>query len=137
MLCLPEPERSERLRDPATRAELAVEFEAEAATTIGMTWANLAVDQVADPANADKVGRTIAELAQAAGASTAAKDAAIEEARKALAAAELSGNSAQVLKTSSHLAALEGEKVTGLKPIVLGRGRGRGGGSWRGGRGRS
>ena len=75
--------------------------------------------------------------AQAAGASTAAKDAAIEEARKALAAAELSGNSAQVLKTSSHLAALEGEKVTGLKPIVLGRGRGRGGGSWRGGRGRS
>ena len=69
VLCLPEPERSERLRDPAIRAELAVEFEAEAATTIGMTWANLAVEQVADPANADKVGRTIAELAQAADAS--------------------------------------------------------------------
>ena len=69
VLCLPEPERSERLRDPATRAELAVEFEAEAATTIGMTWANLAVEQVADPANGDKVGRTIAELAEAAGGS--------------------------------------------------------------------
>ena len=69
VLCLAEPERSERLRDPATRAELAVEFEAEAATTIGMTWANLAVEQVADPANQDKVGKTIAELAEAAGQS--------------------------------------------------------------------
>ncbi|MCR9092626.1 MAG: amidohydrolase family protein [bacterium] len=69
VLCLAEPERSERLRDPASRAELAVEFEAEAATTIGMTWANLAVEQVADPANQDKVGKTIAELAEAAGQS--------------------------------------------------------------------
>ena len=45
----------------------------------------------------------------------------------------------QVLKASATLAALEGEKVTGLKPVVLGKGgRGRGGGSWRGrsGRGR-
>ena len=67
VLCLPEPERSDRLRDPATRAELAVEFEAEAATTIGMTWANLAVEQVADPANEKKVGKTIADLAEAAG----------------------------------------------------------------------
>ncbi|CAM9420475.1 unnamed protein product [Discosporangium mesarthrocarpum] len=67
VLCLAEPERSERLRDPVTRAELAAEFEAEAATTVGMTWANLAVEQVADPANEDKVGKTIAELAEAAG----------------------------------------------------------------------
>ena len=71
----------------------------------------------------------------AASASNEKKEAALEEARKALAAAELSGNAAQVLKASSTLSALEGEKVTGLKPMVLGRGRGRGrggGGSWRG-----
>ena len=70
----------------------------------------------------------------AASASNEKKEAALEEARKALAAAELSGNAAQLLKASSTLSALEGEKVTGLKPMVLGRGRGRGrGGSWRGG----
>ncbi|MGB0618425.1 MAG: N-acyl-D-amino-acid deacylase family protein [Myxococcota bacterium] len=67
VLCLAEPERSERLRDPAARAELGQEFEAEAATTIGMSWGNLAVEQVADPANQEKVGKTIAELAAAEG----------------------------------------------------------------------
>ncbi len=67
VLCLAEPERSERLRDPAVRAELGQEFEAEAATTIGMSWGNLAVEQVADPANQEKVGKTIAELAAAEG----------------------------------------------------------------------
>ena len=75
-----------------------------------------------------------------ASATTEKKEAALEEARKALQQAEIGGNSVAVLKASAHLAALEGEKVTGLKPVVLGKGgreRG-GGGSWRGraGRGR-
>lgn len=70
----------------------------------------------------------------AASATNEKKEAALEEARKALAKAEISKDSVAILKASSTLAALEGEKVTGLKPIVLGKGRGRGrGGSWRGG----
>ena len=70
-----------------------------------------------------------------AGANAEKKDARIEEARAALAAAEISGDPREVLKASSTLSALEGEKVTGLKPVVLGRGRGRGRGQWRGGKG--
>ena len=72
--------------------------------------------------------------ASTAGAAKEKQDAGIEEARKALKQAEIGGNAAATLVAASKLAALEGEKVTGLKPVVLGkgRGRGRGGGSWRG-----
>lgn len=70
-----------------------------------------------------------AEQASAA-ESTVKKDAAIEEARKALQQAEVSGDAAQKLVAASRLSALEGEKVTGLKPVVLGKG-GRGRGGWR------
>jgi len=75
-----------------------------------------------------------------ASASAVKQDAAIEDARKALQAAEVTGSAAQTLAASSKLAALEAEQVTGLKPVVLGKGGlGRGGG-WRGrsgsGRGR-
>ena len=67
-----------------------------------------------------------------ASASSQKNEATIEEARAALQKAEISGSAAQTLAASSRLAALEAEKVTGLKPVVLGkRGRGRGG-SWRG-----
>ena len=64
--------------------------------------------------------------ADASKAGGAKLDADIEAARKALQQAEISGNAAEKLKTSSKLAALEGQKVTGLKPVILGRGRGRG-----------
>lgn len=67
VLCLPEPERSEKLRDPDVRAELAAEFESDAGKAIGATWANLAVERVVDPAHEAKVGQTIAELAGAEG----------------------------------------------------------------------
>ena len=67
VLCLAEPARSQKLRDPATRAVLAKEFASDAGKAIGMTWENLAVEKVADPANQSKVGKTIAELAAAAG----------------------------------------------------------------------
>ena len=50
-----------------------------------------------------------------------------EAARKA----EAVGTAAARLAAASKVAALEGERVTGLKPVVLGRG-GRGRGSWRG-----
>ena len=73
--------------------------------------------------------------AAAAGAGAAKQAAAIEEARRALQQAEIGGAAAVTAAAASRLAALEAEKVTGLKPVVLGRGgrgRGRGGGgSWR------
>lgn len=56
------------------------------------------------------------------------------DAKKAVEEARKSGNSLKILKAESVLAALEGEKVTGLQPVRMNRGgRGRGGG--RGARG--
>ncbi len=67
VLCLAEPTRSERLRDRATRDRLEQEFASSAGKTIGATWQNLAVEKVVDRANQAKVGKSIAELAGAAG----------------------------------------------------------------------
>jgi len=67
VLCLAEPARSERLRDPATRDRLEQEFASSAGKAIGTTWQNLAVEKVVDRSNQTKVGKTIAELAAAAG----------------------------------------------------------------------
>lgn len=67
VLCLAEPERSEKLRDPAIRALLEVEFASDAGKSIGATWQNLAVEQVVDKANRSKLGKTVAELATEAG----------------------------------------------------------------------
>ncbi len=67
VLCLDEPERSEQLRDSAIRALLQEEFASDVGKSIGATWENLAVEQVADKANEQKVGKTIAELAAAEG----------------------------------------------------------------------
>ena len=69
--------------------------------------------------------------------STAAK---LQAAKDNVAKAQASGNAHAILKAESELAALEAEKVTGLKPQKMnrgggGRGRGRGGrGRGRGGR---
>ena len=81
--------------------------------------------------------RECVEASEKASGDAAAQkqDAGIEEARKALQKAEVSGSVAEKLAASAKLAALEGEKVTGLKPMVLGKG-GRGRGSWRGRSGR-
>ncbi|MBJ18265.1 MAG: amidohydrolase family protein [bacterium] len=65
VLCLVEPERSEKLRDPAIRAQLQEDFTLEAGKAIGATWENLAVEKVVHKANEGKVGKTIAELAAA------------------------------------------------------------------------
>jgi len=79
-------------------------------------------------------------IASADGAEAAAsvdkKKAAMVEAKKAVALAEASGNAVAKLKANSVLAALEGELVTGLKPMVIGRGRGRKGRGRGGGRGK-
>jgi hypothetical protein len=58
----------------------------------------------------------------------------IASAKKAVDEATASGNTAKIVAAESLLAALEAEKVTGLKPVKLssGRGRGRGGGRGRG-----
>lgn len=62
----------------------------------------------------------------------------IQKARDDVERAKVSGNAQDVLKAESVLSALEAEKVTGLKPVKMGRGRGRGRGSaGRSGRGRS
>ena len=45
--------------------------------------------------------------------------------------ADAKGNVKEKLKYESQLSALEAEHVTGLKPVVMGRGRGRRS-SWRG-----
>ncbi len=75
---------------------------------------------------------------QAASSQGAVNQAAkIEEARRALQQAEIGGSAAATAGAAARLAALEAEKVTGLKPVILGRGgRGRGRGSWRGRGGR-
>uniref|UniRef100_A0A7S0JH32 Stc1 domain-containing protein n=1 Tax=Calcidiscus leptoporus TaxID=127549 RepID=A0A7S0JH32_9EUKA len=58
---------------------------------------------------------------------------ALADAKAALRRAEASGSVVEKLTASATHAALEAERVTGLKPVILGRGgRGRGRGSWRG-----
>jgi Stc1 domain len=81
------------------------------------------------------VDKAVAEESEQA---SQAKERAIEEARAAVEAAHKSGGPMAVLQAESVLAALEAEKVTGLKPQSMGgRGAGRGrGGRGRGGRGR-
>ena len=61
-----------------------------------------------------------------ASAASARRDEELEAARKALKEVEAKGGSAlEVAKAFAKVSALEGQKVTGLKPVVLGRGRGR------------
>jgi hypothetical protein len=73
-------------------------------------------------------------VAQEADAAETARAAKMAAARQAVDDANRSGNSLAILKAESVLAALEGEKVTGLRPVRMnqrGAGRGRSG---RGGR---
>lgn len=53
------------------------------------------------------------------------KEAQLEAARTKVQDAKQSGNAALILQAESELAALEAHKVTGLKPVKLGRGGGR------------
>lgn len=62
------------------------------------------------------------------------KDDAIRQAWEEVERAKASGKAQDILKAESVLSALEAEKVTGLKPVKMGRGRGSGRGRGRGGR---
>jgi len=66
-------------------------------------------------------------------------EAKIAAAKENVETAKASGTASQIVAAESELAALEAEKVTGLKPVKLsfGRGRGRGSGGRGRGRGRS
>jgi hypothetical protein len=54
----------------------------------------------------------------------------MNEVRQKIIDADTKGDVKEKLKYESQLSALEAEHVTGLKPVVMGRGKGRG--SWRG-----
>jgi N-acyl-D-aspartate/D-glutamate deacylase len=66
VLTLAEPQRSQRLRDPALRAQLASEFDAPGrAAAFG--WDVLEVERVRDAANAAWIGQSVVALAAARG----------------------------------------------------------------------
>ena len=62
-LTLPEPERSQQLRDPARRALLRREWETPGKRAVSFDWDGLEVEAVADPAHQKWVGYSVAELA--------------------------------------------------------------------------
>ena len=62
-LTLPEPERSQQLRDPARRALLRREWETPGKRAGSFDWDGLEVEAVADPAHQKWVGYSVAELA--------------------------------------------------------------------------
>jgi len=66
VLCLPEPERSQRLSDPKVRAQLGKVWDANAGT-VGISWEKLAVEEVCDTSHRDLVGKTIREISEARG----------------------------------------------------------------------
>ena len=74
---------------------------------------------------------TSAEQAEASGAAARQAEA-LRDAKTAAKRADAVGSTAEKLKANAALAAAEAELVTGLKPIVLGRGRSRGRGAGRG-----
>lgn len=67
---------------------------------------------------------------EAAATAQARQKAMLADAKTAMQRAEACGSVAEKLATSAAHSALEAQRVTGLRPMVLGRGRGRG--SWRG-----
>lgn len=69
VLTLPEPERSQRLRDRDVRAQLAAEFDSPNGRAAAFSWHLLEVEAVRDEQNRAWVGRTVTELAAERGVS--------------------------------------------------------------------
>jgi N-acyl-D-aspartate/D-glutamate deacylase len=67
-LTLPLPERMERLRDPAVRAQLRAEFEKPDGRAVSFEWKGLEVEDVRDEAHRAWRGRSVAEIAAERGA---------------------------------------------------------------------
>jgi len=63
VLTLPDPERQQRLADPALRARLRAEFDDPATRSAAFQWEGLEVEAVRDAANRAWVGRSVTELA--------------------------------------------------------------------------
>ncbi len=63
VLTLPEPERSNALRDPAVRERLRVEFANEDIRSVTFDWDGIEVEAVREPSHASWVGKSAAELA--------------------------------------------------------------------------
>ena len=63
VLTLPEPERSQRLRDPAVRAKLSAEFDSPEGRAAAFSWDLLEVEAVCDEKNRAWVGRTVTDMA--------------------------------------------------------------------------
>jgi N-acyl-D-aspartate/D-glutamate deacylase len=69
VLCLPEPERSNRLRDPEVRKQLRREWDSDEASNTGIDFSQLEVLSVREPEHREWIGQSLAELAEARGAS--------------------------------------------------------------------
>ncbi|MCZ6570416.1 MAG: amidohydrolase family protein [Deltaproteobacteria bacterium] len=68
VLTQPEPERSRRLRDPATRARLRTQLNDEQARAVAFDIADLEVEAVTDARNQALIGRSMGEIAAERGA---------------------------------------------------------------------
>lgn len=68
VLTQPEPERSRRLRDPATRARLRTQLNDEQARAVVFDIADLEVEAVTDARNQALIGRSMGEIAAERGA---------------------------------------------------------------------
>ena len=68
VLCLEGEERLASLRDPAVRERMRTDWESPEARSFSMRWDDLEVESVGNPAFADRVGRSVVELAEANGA---------------------------------------------------------------------
>ncbi len=68
VLTQPEPERSRRLRDPATRARLRAQLADEQARAVAFDIADLEVEAVTDARNQALIGRSMGEIAAERGA---------------------------------------------------------------------
>ncbi len=62
-----EPERMRALRDPGVRAQLKAEWSDPSGRAVSFDWADLYVEHVRDAAHADRVGRSVADLAKQRG----------------------------------------------------------------------
>ncbi len=68
VLTRPEPERSRRLRDPATRARLRAQLDDEQARAVAFDIADLEVEAVTNAGNRALIGRSVGEMAAERGA---------------------------------------------------------------------
>ena len=67
VLTQPEPERSRRLSDPAWRARMQSDWDADDGRAVAFDLGELEIEGVSDPAHHEWVGRSVSEIAQERG----------------------------------------------------------------------